>query len=143
MKIALQNLDLMTEGELNHLDKTKKLNKTIFLKKILNKSNSTQKKDYNDMNKFTKTLIGKEKWEAGTYTEREKYDNYKIPKKPEKIELKRELPIYMLKHMPRKRLPPINAMFRLNTMTGFYTNRNKDKKTKEKNSEKKENIETK
>ena len=143
LKIALQNLDLMTEGELNHLDKTKKLNKTIFLKKILNKSNSTQKKDYNDMNKFAKTLIGKEKWEAGTYTEREKYDNYKIPKKPEKIELKRELPINMLKHMPRKRLPPINAMFRLNTMTGFYTNRNKDKKTKEKNSEKKENIETK
>ena len=143
MKIALQNLDLMTEGELNHLDKTKKLNKTIFLKKILNKSNSTQKKDYNDMNKFAKTLIGKEKWEATTYTEREKYDNYTIPKKPEKIELKRELPINMLKHMPRKRLPPINAMFRLNTMTGFYTNRNKDKKTKEKNSEKKENIETK
>ena len=45
--------------------------------------------------------------------------------------------------MPRKRLPPINNMFRLNTMTGFFTNRNNKKTIKEKNSEKKENIDSK
>ena len=143
LKMALQDLDLITEREMNKLNKTKKINKTIFLKKILNKSNSTQKKNYNDMDKFAKTLVGKEKWEIGTYTERENYNNYKIPKKPENIEIKRELPKNMLKHMPRKRLPPINNMFRLNTMTGFFTNRNNKKIIKEKNSEKKENIDSK
>ena len=142
LKIALQDLDLITEREMDKLNKTKKFNKTIFLKKILNNTNSSQKKDYNDMNKFAKTLVGKGNWEAGIYTAREKYDNYKVPKKPENTELKRELPINMLKHMPRKRLPPINSMGRLNTMSGFYTNRN-NKKTKEKNNEKKENIESK
>ena len=44
--------------------------------------------------------------------------------------------------MPRKRLPPINSMIKLNTMTGFYTNRN-DKKIKEKINQKKENSESK
>ena len=94
------------------------------------------------MDKFAKTLVGKDNWGVGSYTEREQYNNFKIPKKPENIELKRELPTNMLKHMPRKRLPPINSMIKLNTMTGFYTNRN-DKKIKEKINQKKENTESK
>ena len=142
LKIALQDLDLMTEREMHNLNKTKKLNKTIFLKKVLNTTSNNPKKDFNAMNKFTKTLVGKENWSVGTYTEKEKYNNYKIPKKPENIELKRELPSNMLKYMPRKRLPPINSMIKLEAMTGFYTNRN-NKKIKEKNNEKKENIESK
>ena len=142
LKIALQDLDLVTEGEMRNLNKTKKLNKTIFLKTILNNTRNKSKKEYNDMDKFAKTLVGKDNWGVGSYTEREQYNNFKIPKKSENIELKRELPTNMLKHMPRKRLPPINSMIKLNTMTGFYTNRN-DKKIKEKINQKKENTESK
>ena len=139
LKIALQDLDLITEGEINNVNKNKKMNKTIFLKRLLNNT-GTNKNSYNDMNKFAKTLVGKENWGIGTYTERERYNNYKMPKKPENNELKRELPANMLKHMPRKRLPPINTTIKLNTLTGFYTNR-KTKKTKEINKDNKNNKE--
>ena len=54
----------------------------------------------------------------------------KYQKKPEKNQLERELPNNMLKHMPRKRLPPLNTMTKLNTMTGFYIGR-KHKKINE------------
>ena len=144
LNIALKDLDLITEGEMDKLNKNKKMNKTIFLKRILNNT-GTKKNNYNDMNKFAKTLVGKEDWGIGTYTEREKYNNYKIPKKPENNELKRELPVNMLKHMPRKRLPPINTMIKLSTLTGFFTNR-KQKKTKEilkDNKDNKQNVESK
>ena len=68
-----------------------------------------------------------------------------IPKKPEEIEFKRELPATLLKHMPRKRLPPIVNTFKLNNMgqttTGFYTNR-KAKKTKLIIDDNKKNVKT-
>ena len=141
LNIVLQDLDLITEREMKKLNKnkSKKINKTIFLKRLFNNT-GTNKNNYNDMNKFAKTLVGKENWGIGTYTEREKYDNFKMPKKPENNELKRELPVNMLKHMPRKRLPPISSMIKLNTLTGFFTNR-KPKKTKEINKENKDNKE--
>ena len=141
LKIALKDLDLITDGELKDLNKTKKLQKTIFLSKIL-RSTKSNKRDYNDMNKFAKTLVGKDNWEFGTFRERGKFDNIKIPKKPEDIELKRELPINMLKHMPRKRLPPINNTIRFNTLTGFYTDRKK-RTQNEINKENVDNLETK
>ena len=48
-----------------------------------------------------------------------------MPKKQEGYELQRELPVNLLKHMPRKRLPPIAKV--INTMgqttTGFFSDR--------------------
>ena len=139
LKIALQDLDLITDREINVLNKTKKFKKEKFLSKILNTSKSS-KKTYNDMNKFAQTLVGKDNWGLGQLTEREKYTGYKIPKKPENLELKRELPQNMLKHMPRKRLPPINTVIKLKTMAGFFTER-KIKKKKEINKENMDNKE--
>ena len=144
LKIALQDLDLITDKELNTLNRNKKIKKNLFLSKIL-KTEKPSRNDSNDMTKFAKTLVGDEKWGLWAYTEREKYNKSKIPKKPENIELKRELPSNMLKHMPRKRLPPINTAIKLNTMTGFYTGRkpNKDKEINKESPDKKENTETK
>ena len=129
LNIALQDLDLITDREIKELNKTKKIQKTLFLKNVLS-DNKTSRENYNEMDKFAKTLVGKENWGTGMYTERGKHDNYKIPKKPEKNQLERELPNNMLKHMPRKRLPPLNTMTKLNTMTGFYIGR-KHKKINE------------
>ena len=80
------------------------------------------------MNVFTKTLVGNENWGLNLYSERAKRNTFKIPTKPEKNELQRELPINILKHLPRKRLPPIINNLRGNNMgktitSGFYTNR--------------------
>ena len=144
LKIALQDLDLISDKEMNKLNKNKKIKKNLFLSNIL-KTEKISRNDSNDMTKFAKTLVGDERWGMWSHTEREKYNQYKIPKKPENIEIKRELPSNMLKHMPRKRLPPINTMVKLNTMTGFYTGR-KTNKAKEINKEspgKKDNSETK
>ena len=138
LNIALQDLDLITDREIKELNKTKKIQKTLFLKNVLS-DNKTSRENYNEMDKFAKTLVGKENWGTGMYTERGKYDNYKIPKKPEKNQLERELPNNMLKHMPRKRLPPLNTMTKLNTMTGFYIGR-KHKKINEIQISNKESI---
>ena len=137
-------MDLISDKEMNKLNKNKKIKKNLFLSNVL-KTEKISRNDSNDMTKFTKTLVGDERWGMWSHTEREKYNQYKIPKKPENIEIKRELPSNMLKHMPRKRLPPINTMVKLNTMTGFYTGR-KTNKAKEINKEspgKKDNSETK
>ena len=143
LRLALQDLDLIKEGNIKDFNKNKKIKKDKFLSKIFNNI-KTSRNNLNDMNKFAKTLIGNENWGIGTHTEREIYNTFKVPKKPENIELKRELPINMLKHMPRKRLPPINSSIKLNTLTGFYTDR-KNKKATEVNKEylsNKENIGT-
>ena len=132
LKIALQDLDLITETEITDLNRKKKFTKSNFLQKILDNSNShTRNNNLNDMNKFAKALMAKENWGiSNTYTEREKYNNYKIPKKPESLDIKRELPNNMFKHMPRRRLPPINISIKMNTLTEFFTSR-KSKKVKE------------
>ena len=129
LKIALQDLDLVKDGAMNNLNKIKKFKKSFILTKILN-TNKINRNNLSDMNKFAKTLVGKENWGAGIYTERKNNLDYKIPKKPETIELKRELPLNMMKHMPRKRLPPINTSIKLNTLEEFFTNK-QSKKRKE------------
>ena len=136
LKIALQDLDLVNEREMNNLNTNKKFKKSFILSKILNNTKNNIN-NLNDMNKFAKTLVGKENWGAGAYTERKNNIDYKLPKKPENIELQRELPLNMMKHMPRKRLPPLNTSIRLNTLTGFFTDRT-SKKSKEKKSVNKE-----
>ena len=75
--------------------------------------------------------MGSQNWGGELYNESRKILKYKIPTKPEENELQRELPISLLKHMPRKRLPPIMNSFRANTMgqtfSGFYSQRKSNK----------------
>ena len=128
LKIALENLDLISERQEKKLHKMK-LTKNNFLKK--NVKINKKKSDYKEMNIFTKTLMGSQNWGGELYTESRKILKYKIPTKPEENELQRELPISLLKHMPRKRLPPIMNSFRANTMgqtfSGFYSQRKSNK----------------
>ena len=130
LKRALENLDLIGEGQEN-INKKKLLNKNI-IKNALNKF-AKRKKDYSDMNVFAKTLMGTHNWGGEIYNDSKTNRVYKIPQKPLENELQRELPASLLKHMPRKRLPPIVNNLRLNTFgqtsSGFYTNR-KPKKEK-------------
>ena len=132
LKAALQNLDLISEGEEKNLGSNKKtINKNI-IKRAMNKFGPTNI-DYKEMDVFAKTLMGSNNWGGEIYSNTKKKNLYKMPKKPEKYELQRELPANLLNHMPRKRLPPIINSFRSNNMgktsMGFFTNR-KPKKFK-------------
>ena len=125
LKIALENLDLVLDYK--DLDNHKKIIKKNFIKEKLNEI-KVRKINYNEMNVFAKTLVGNENWGLNLYSERTKRNTFKIPIKPEQNELKRELPISILKHLPRKRLPPIINSLRGNKMgktitSGFFTNR--------------------
>ena len=97
------------------------------------------------MNVFAKTLMESHNWGRVLYNDVKKDFNYKMPTKPEENELQRELPINVLKHMPRKRLPPIGTLFKINkmeqTISGFYSNR-KPIKLKLKNGKNKNNTQT-
>ena len=126
LKYALESLDLITEGEERDLSKSKKLFKKNIIKKKKYKIDK-RKIDYDEMNVFAKTLMGSHNWGRVLYNDSKKDFNYKMPTKPEENELQRELPRNILKHMPRKRLPPIGNLFRINkmeqTISGFYSNR--------------------
>ena len=130
LRIALQNLDLINEGTQRYLSHNKKIINKNFIKNALSKYGET-KADYKEMNVFAKTLMGTHNWGGEVYSEKQKISHIRMPKKPEEIELQRELPASLLRHMPRKRLPPINSNFKLNDMgktsMGFYTNRNPKK----------------
>ena len=126
LKSALENLDLISEQKEKELNNTNKkfINKNI-IKHTRNKFDQI-KYDYNEMNVFAKTLMGTRNWGLDVYTERKKDYIHKIPKKPEGNELQRELPANLLKHMPRKRLPPIvNALRNVmgQTSSGFFSDR--------------------
>ena len=126
LKSALENLDLISEQKEKELNITNKkfINKNI-IKHTRNKFEQI-KYDYNEMNVFAKTLMGTRNWGLDVYTERKKDFIHKIPKKPEDNELQRELPANLLKHMPRKRLPPIvNALRNVmgQTTSGFFSER--------------------
>ena len=133
LNIALQNLDLIKEGEENNITNNKKIINKNIIKNVMNKFGKT-KSDYSEMNVFAKTLLESNNWGgADIYNDKKKDIFYKIPKKPEENELLRELPANLLKHMPRKRLPPIindlKSNFLGQTSSGFFTNR-KPKKIK-------------
>jgi hypothetical protein len=125
LKYALENLDLITEGEERDL-KSKKLFKKNLIKKKKYK-NDKRKIDFDEMNIFAKTLMGSHNWGRVLYNDSKKDFKCKMPTKPEENELQRELPINILKHMPRKRLPPIGTLFKINkmeqTISGFYSQR--------------------
>ena len=144
LNIALQNLDLINEKTERNLSQNKKVINKNFIKNALNKF-SPIKTEFNDMNIFAKTLMGKQNWGGEIYSDTKKTKNFRMPKKPEEIELQRELPATLLKHMPRKRLPPIGTNFKANNMgqtsMGFYTNR-KSKKIKLMIDENKKNVKT-
>ena len=126
LKIALENLDLISEQKEKEFNKNKKVINKNIIKKTMNKFEQT-KYEYNEMNVFAKTLMGSHNWGVEINSERKRDYTHKIPKKPEENELQRELPVNLLKHMPRKRLPPIQNNLRFNTMgqttSGFFTNR--------------------
>ena len=120
LKLALNNLDLITENdEKYYLDKKK--SKSIIKKKnqFLSDFFKKTKKNYEEINKFAKTLIGNENWGENLLHKKKEIPNFKIPQKPLDIELKRELPLNLLNHLPRKRLPPINMTNRINNELSF------------------------
>ena len=143
LKYALENLDLITEGEERELKSKKFFKKNIIKKKKykIDKRNI----EYDEMNVFAKTLMESHNWGRVLYNDVKKDFNYKMPTKPEENELQRELPINVLKHMPRKRLPPIGTLFKINkmeqTISGFYSNR-KPIKLKLKNGKNKNSTQT-
>ena len=113
LKLALNNLDLISEGEEKYL--SKKIHKTknvIKKKQFIMDFQKKELKDFNEINKFAKTLVGTENWGDQIYSKSNIKKGFRLPKKPIFDELRREVPTNVLKHLPRKRLPPINAINR-------------------------------
>jgi len=145
LRRALNDLDLITEGEERAFSQKKNNKNLLKRKKFIVDFRKKEKRDYDEINKFAKTLIGEENWGNRIYenvTNLKK--NFRKPAKPIFDELKREVPLNLLNHLPRKRLPPINNgnRFRDNSMEytvteGFYNkkkrNRLKDFYNEEKN----------
>ena len=105
-----------------------------------------EQKDYDEIDKFAKTLVGTENWGENIYNKSKIKRDFRKPKKPAFDELKRELPANILNHIPRKRLPPINAINRLKennfgkTMSDGFFNKNKRVKLKPLSTEENKNI---
>ena len=141
LKMALNDLDLITEHEERFFSGKKNLkNKNITNNLNLIKKNkkiylNTEKnrKNFDEINKFAITLLGSDKWGDNLNSQKSHKNYFKKPQKPQNDELKRELPIQLLQHLPRKRLPPINLSQRMNnelymghTMTeGFFGRKKK------------------
>ncbi len=90
LKSTINDLDLMNENEINHL---KQHRKNIFKTKnsFYIKSN---KQKLNEMNQFTKKLISNsEKWGGGVFNNGKKLNPIKMPNKPLKKEIEREVGI--------------------------------------------------
>ena len=134
LKKALNELDLITEGDEKLIFDKKNRNKNILKrKKIMMNFRKHSKKDYKEIDKFAKTLMGGENWGNNIYkTINNLKQSFKQPTKPILDELKREVPATLLNHLPRKRLPPIINKLKDNKMgytitEGFF---NKNKKLK-------------
>jgi hypothetical protein len=135
LRIALKDLDLITEGEERAFSQKKNNKNLLKRKKFIVDFKKKEKRDYDEINKFAKTLIGEENWGNRIYenaTNLKKY--FRKPAKPIFDELKRELPLNILNHLPRKRLPPINNAnrFRDNSMEytiteGFFNKKRRNK----------------
>ena len=135
LRIALNDLDLITEGEERAFSQKKNNKNLLRRKKFIVDFKKKEKIDYDEINKFAKTLIGEENWGNRIYenvTNLKK--NFRKPAKPIFDELKREVPLNILNHLPRKRLPPINNgnRFRDNSMEytvteGFFNKKRRNK----------------
>ena len=137
LKMALNGLDLIKEHEEKYFS-AKKKNKNIIKKnKELSNYFNKNRNNFDEINKFAKTLVGSDNWGNNIYNQKRQQSYFKRPAKPLDIELKRELPLNLLNHLPRKRLPPINLSNRMNndygpgmgyTMTeGFFGRKKKMK----------------
>ena len=147
LKLALNNLDLISEGEEKYLSQKKNKNKNIIKRKqFIIDFNKQEQKDYDEIDKFAKTLVGTENWGESIFNKAKVNRDFRRPKKPVFDELKRELPANILNHIPRKRLPPINAINRLKennfgkTMSDGYFNKNKRIKLKPLSTEENKNV---
>ena len=135
LRRALNDLDLITEGEEKAFSQKKNNMNLLKRKKFIVDFKKKEKRDYDEINKFAKTLVGEENWGNKIYeniTNLKK--NFRMPTKPIFDELKREVPLNILNHLPRKRLPPINNnnRFRDNSMEytvteGFYNKKRRNK----------------
>ena len=122
LSLALQNLDLITESEERLFLNKKIRNKNILKMKNKKYSSNKLKNDLGEMNIFAKTIMDGE-WTSRVNTNFQKYEELKCkkPLKPENIELGRELPLNILKHLPRKRLPPINSLLKKDILTETFS----------------------
>ena len=75
--------------------------------------------NYDEINKFAKTLVGRENWGDNLFHQKKSDSYFKKPQKPQDIELRREVPLNLLHHLPRKRLPPINVKMNNNLSMGY------------------------
>ena len=111
LKMALNNLDLITEGEEKYLSVSNKYkNKNIIKRKQIMDIDKEDIRNYNEIDKFAKTLVGSQNWGDNIYSKSKVKRDFRKPKKPIFEILKREVPTNLLNHLPRKRLPPINRL---------------------------------
>jgi len=116
LKMALNDLDLIKERDEKYFS-AKRKNKNIIKKNniftdYLAKKNRNK---YDEINKFAKTLVGSGNWGDNLFPLKKPQADFKRPQKPQSIELKRELPLNLLNHLPRKRLPPLEISNRMNS----------------------------
>ena len=148
LKMALTNLDLITEGEEKYLSKQNhpKNKNVIKRKQFIIDFNKQEQKDYNEIDKFAKTLVGSENWGDNIYNKSNIKRDFRRPRKPAMEILKREVPENILNHLPRKRLPPINVINRLKennfgkTMSDGFFNKNKKNRLKPLSTEENKNM---
>ena len=86
LKSTMNDLDLITDGEIANL-KQKRIN--IFKEKT--SYGSPFRKQLNEMNQFTSTLLSNDKWGSGIYGSGRKLNPIKMPNKPLKNEIEREV----------------------------------------------------
>ena len=148
LKLALNNLDLISEGEERYLSEKKNYKNKNVIKRnqFIMELNKQKKKDYDEIDTFAKTLVGSDNWGVNLYNKSDEKEDFRIPKRPAYHDFKREVPGNIMNHIPRKRLPPINAINRLKdnnygkTMSDGFFNRKKKKKLKALNTEENKNI---
>ena len=114
LKLALNNLDLISEHDEKYFSEKKKNKNIIKKNKLFSDFFKKNRNNYEEINKFAKTLVGSDNWGDNLLHQKKPEINFKKPQKPQDIELKRELPLNLLNHLPRKRLPPINMINRMN-----------------------------
>ena len=133
LKMALNDLDLISEGEEKYLSVTNKYkNKNIIKRKQFMDLDKEDIRNYNEIDKFAKTLVGSQNWGDNIYSKSKVKRSFRMPKKPIIDILKREVPNNLLNRLPRKRLPPINRQkenndFGKTISEGFFNKKRRKK----------------
>jgi hypothetical protein len=117
LKLVLNELDLISESEEKEIKNLNlnfnNNNKKMKLGDLYNKKNEeNNKKNFFDMNKFTKTIVGNSNWgnNMRLYQKNNNNNNdFKIPVKLNSKQIEKEINKNQYnKKLPRSRLPPIN-----------------------------------